>query len=371
MGGVKIRYYVVQKGRAYWQPNAAMEKAGFRRRPLGPPGPDAWAQAETLNAAWDAHRRGEEAKAAEATVSPTSFAGVFKQMRSLDLWQRKKPRTREEWEYAWAILEPVWGSLEMADVDIVLVDRFYKKLRKTYSLHKTHRLMKIFRGLLNFGLKLKVITVDPSESILNTAPSGRTYIWQPEEVELLAVVAWARGFYGLSLAIRVAYDTGLSPVDVRLLTLAQRHNDGRGSYFEINRAKTGKRAFATLSQQTERLLDRYLDVIGVEILATTPIIRHREGGVYSKDQLGDDFRKVRNCLWIADKRVLLDMRRTSNVEAALGGALPQDLSAKGGNTIGQSNKLFETYTPVQLAAVRQADLARPIGRRRMKGDGTD
>jgi hypothetical protein len=55
------------------------------------------------------------------------------------------------------------------------------------------------------------------------------------------------------------------------------------------------------------------------------------------------------------------MRRTSNVEAAAGGAKPQHLSAKAGNTIAQSNALFETYTPVQLAAVRQAEEARKKG----------
>ena len=46
-------------------------------------------------------------------------------------------------------------------------------------------------------------------------------------------------------------------------------------------------------------------------------------------------------------------------------AKPQDLSAKAGNTIGQSNALFETYTPVQLAAVRQADEARKKGRKKL------
>ena len=60
------------------------------------------------------------------------------------------------------------------------------------------------------------------------------------------------------------------------------------------------------------------------------------------------------------------MANAARIEAAVGGAKPQDLSAKGGNTIGHSNALFETYTPVQLAAVRQADEARKKGREKLK-----
>jgi hypothetical protein len=57
------------------------------------------------------------------------------------------------------------------------------------------------------------------------------------------------------------------------------------------------------------------------------------------------------------------MSRTGNVEAAVGGAQPQDLSAKAGNTISVSNALFKTYAPVQLKAVRRADKARKRGRK--------
>ena len=62
----------------------------------------------------------------------------------------------------------------------------------------------------------------------------------------------------------------------------------------------------------------------------------------------------------------MDLRRTGNVEAIAGGAEPAQLSAKLSNTLSQSNQIFDTYSPVQLAAVREADKARIEGRRRMK-----
>ena len=88
--------------------------------------------------------------------------------------------------------------------------------------------------------------------------------------------------------------------------------------------------------------------------------------MYSKDTLGDDFRDVRNKVFPGDSRRLMDLRRTGNVEAVVGGAEPAHLSAKLSNTLSQSNQIFDTYSPVQLAAVREADKARAVGRRRLR-----
>jgi hypothetical protein len=88
--------------------------------------------------------------------------------------------------------------------------------------------------------------------------------------------------------------------------------------------------------------------------------------VYSKDTLGDDFRALRKEVFPTDTRRLMAMRRSGNVEAVIGGAAPVHLAAKLANTLSQSNQIFETYSPVQLAAVRQADKARDVGRRRIK-----
>jgi hypothetical protein len=43
-----------------------------------------------------------------------------------------------------------------------------------------------------------------------------------------------------------AWDTMLSPVDVRRLTRAQLRGDAEGPFFELSRAKTGKAAIGTL-----------------------------------------------------------------------------------------------------------------------------
>lgn len=366
MTHVKIRYYVEIKGRAYWQPTPGMKAEGFAARPLGPPGPAAWARAEELNAAWDAHKAGTDRS---APPRPGSLADVFQRYRGMQAWAVKAPRTREEWWDVWQTLGPIFGDLPVAEIDAELVDRFYARLERVASLHRRHRVMKVFRALLNVAIAMKLTSTNPTEVIRNRAPHGRSAVWRADEVRRLAAAAWKRGYRGLAVAIRLAYDTQLSPVDVRRLTPAQRRQDGRGVYFVTERAKTGRRAYATLSGASAAMLDAYLAGLGVTVLAEAPLIRNRSGQPYTKDKLAADFRAIRAAVLPGDTRQLMDLRRTGNVEAAVGGARPQELSAKAGNTIGTSSQLFETYTPVQLEAVRQADAARERGRAALKRNG--
>jgi hypothetical protein len=60
------------------------------------------------------------------------------------------------------------------------------------------------------------------------------------------------------------------------------------------------------------------------------------------------------------------MRRSGAVEAVRGDATPTKLSAKMANTLSSSNRLHRTYVPVDVAAVRDVDDARALGRERIK-----
>jgi hypothetical protein len=62
----------------------------------------------------------------------------------------------------------------------------------------------------------------------------------------------------------------------------------------------------------------------------------------------------------------MDMRRSGVVEATAGGTDAVGLSAKLANSIGRSNLLHKTYAPVEIEAVRKADVARLQGRRKMR-----
>ena len=386
----KIRYYRLKKGKfAYLEPTPAMQKHGFIRRRLGRDGPEAWAEAERHNQGWDEHRNNPTSGARSAPL-PGSLEDVFQRYRAMAEWRRKAPRTQQEWEWVWHVLAPVFGDIPVARITPEHCDQFYRNLElalaedgQPCASNEGHafaiaedaadgaaaRCTRCGRSgtpAYNVALTMGLITANPSKIVKNVTPRGRTAIWTEQEVELLAETAWKGGYHGLALVIRIAYDAGLQPVDVRQLTLAQKKHDGTGGYFELQRKKTGKAAFATLSGTTETLLETYVEGLGATLTPTAPILRHRSGQPYSKDKLAKDFRTLRDVVFPGDERRLQDLRRTSNVEAAIGGAQPQFLSAKLGNTIAQSSALFETYTPVQLASVRQADAARQQGREKLK-----
>ena len=363
MGSVRIRHYRIRKGRGYWEPTAKMKAAGFRLMPVGPDGPEAWARAERLNLEWDAARKG---LTKTKHYEHATLGWLFAQYRSMGVWAAKEPRTREEWELAWRVIEPVFGDVRTDAIDFPACDTFYAELGRAFSLHKQHRVFKIFRALLEVAIGFRLITANPTHKIANSAPKGRKAIWYEGEVDKLRVAAWDMGYRGLAVAIAIAYDTQMAPVDVRKLTLGMRASDAHGVYFNTARAKTNREVIATLSPGTVELLEQYLANLGFTLPPEQPFIRNRSGHVYSKDTLGDDFRDVRAAVFPGDTRRLMDLRRTGNVEAVIGGAEPSQLSAKLSNTLSQSNQIFDTYSPVQLATVREADKAREEGRRRMK-----
>jgi hypothetical protein len=162
---------------------------------------------------------------------------------------------------------------------------------------------------------------DPSLGVRNKEPERRQTLWAAREAAMLTKGAWRAGYRGLAALIAVAWDSPLSPVDVRGLTGVQRVSDVRGEVFMIARAKTGRAAVASISRTAARILDTYLAQLGAAIAPDAPIFRNRSGRAYSKDTLGHDFRDVRDIVFgPAEPRTLADFRRSGAVEAMRGGA---------------------------------------------------
>ena len=90
---------------------------------------------------------------------------------------------------------------------------------------------------------------------------------------------------------------------------------------------------------------------------------------HTKNSLIDDFADLQRTVFGQDEKCrLMDMRRTGTVEANAGGASVEAIAAKMANSIDQNRKLQKTYMPVNIAAVRAADEARKVGRRRLASE---
>lgn len=356
MGNVRIAYYSVRNGRGYWQPSKVMRGAGFEPIACGLDGPAAWARAEEMNKAW-------RDRCDAAAIPKGSLAEAFAIYRKTPEWEKKAYRTREDWERAWRHIGPVFGDMRPASVTMGQVSKFREAVRASVSEREAHRCIKIWRALWRVAASLKYCeaSADPSQGVRNTEPEKRQRVWSHIEVRRLIKTAWRAGYKGLAATMAIAWDSSLSPVDVRSLTPAQR---GAGDVFALDRAKTGRAAVATLSRASSRVLDTYIAGLACEIAPDAPILRNRSGRAYSKDTLGDDFRDVRAIAFgAAETRTLADFRRSGAVEALRGGASMTQIGQKLANDVGANPALARTYTPVDLASVRAVDNARKMARK--------
>jgi len=173
------------------------------------------------------------------------------------------------------------------------------------SEREAFRVIKVWRSLWQqmalFGLCDGAR--DPGRAFANSQPPPRQAVWREGEAVRLVKTAWRSGYHGLAACMAVAQDSQLSPVDARSLKGGQLHRDPVGVYFTVDRAKTGRRALATLSRRAERVLTSYMKALP-ELMADAAIFR-------------------------------------------------------------KSNFLHNTYAPVQLVRVREADAARKRGRRKL------
>jgi hypothetical protein len=89
-------------------------------------------------------------------------------------------------------------------------------------------------------------------------------------------------YYGLAALMAVAWDSQLSPVDNRSLTLAQVRGDAVGPFFALAGTKTGTAAAATLTPWSQAILIAYLKKFGADLLDTAPLFWTRDGRPISR-----------------------------------------------------------------------------------------
>ena len=362
-----------------------MQALGFTSIPCGPDGPGAWAIAEEWERRWQATRNGETPSPAmvssenlspeqseELTVyPPRSLGEAFRRYRRTHEWAGKAPRTREDWWRAWNRVKPIFGDTDPRTVTLENISAWRKAIEDTVSLREAHRALKIWRALwkVSAALGYCIRDADPSLGVRNVAANARSSTWAEGEAVRLYKRAWREGYHGLAALIAVAWSTQLSPGDVRALRASQLVKDVSGAAFFAERAKTGKPVGGGLNDRALAAMQAYLEKLGVELHEEAYIFRNRSGAPYSKDTLGDDFRKVRIATFGGrEKRTLADFRRSGAQEAIAGDATPAALAHAMGNTLSASNALFATYCPVNRATIQSVMEARRRGRAKLRGN---
>jgi hypothetical protein len=312
------------------------------------------------------------ANSEELTIyPPRSLGEAFRRYRGTDEWKKRKaPSTRDDWWRGWKRIKPIFGDCDPRTVRLDDISAWRGMVENKVSLREAHRALKIWRALWKVAAALGycVRDADPSLGVRNSAAKGRSERWAEGEVARLAKRAWRMKYYGLVAVICVAWDTQMSPGDVRALRASQMATAGEGQLFFTERGKTGVPVGGLLSARSMRVLAAYLEKLGVTLTGEAYIFRNRSGAPYSKDTLGDDFRDIRATEFGSLERRMLgyDFRRSGAVEAIAGKATPAELSHAMGNTLSASNALFATYVPVNVTSINSVFEARKKGRKALR-----
>jgi len=297
-----------------------------------------------------------------------------------NVWTKDQQK-RDDWPRAWRHLAPVVGDFKPKQVTPAVLLSLRTMVAQKFSETEAHRVIKVWRALYVRMMAL-IGESDPSLAFTNKQPDARNVFWIYDEVVQLVDRAVVEGKLGLAAMMAVAWDTMMSPIDVRTLKKSLLAYDDVGPYFKLERAKTGKAAAGTMTAWSQKILAQYLDALaakGIELHDSTQIFwtmgwvpgaaggRPRPPSPYLKRKAEEDFAEIRTLVFGADEaRVLSDMRRSGAIEADAGGVTKEDLAHKMANSIDANKRLQKTYTPTNNPAVRRADEARVKGREALR-----
>ncbi len=370
MARIDIRHLVPQpNGAYYYQATPAMRAAGMASEALGKDLTAAIQRAGALNDQWDEIRKAlKEGKKAEAEGNaprPGTLDWLTQKMRDPEdpEWAEKGERTIEEIDRALGFLQPIFGAASMNAVTPDQAIRFYGKLLLKEGRHKAALVMKWWRYYYNYGLRRhpRIVTHNPTLAVRVKKPKPRMVHWQPAQVRAAILGAWRRRWYGVAVAVALAYDTGLRPQDLRALTPRGLGTDRvtltpkKTDHLE---GRDEPRDFP-IWPETVRLIERYKRRFGAILPADMPLLRSVSGRPFnSRHHLAKQLRIVLRAAGIPDAVQLRDLRRTGNIEAVAGGATGPQLAARLDHAIERGEQILDTYAPPSFEAAKAAQDAR-------------
>jgi integrase len=283
---------------------------------------------------------------------------IYDFMRSAGFFDRSTAR-QEEIEYSSGIIAEIFGRSPLKSITPDDVDRFYSACRRKYSEHKSARLMKDLRFLFNRALKLRLIYYNPALAVTVKAPAPRKVYWEHEQVEKAICTGLEIGFDGAAIALAVAYDTGLSPADIRALTVG----DVADGAWTGRRIKTGEGFNVELWPETLAMVKAYHKKLGVIPMKDALLVRTRRGKPFTKDRLGRDVRHILRNAGIPNIIQMRDLRRTVATEMVESGVTDAEIEAAMGVSSRTSGVWRKTYAPASETMARNARTKRNTNRK--------
>ena len=392
----KPKYFKVRRnGRAFFElGRARAERAGVKSSvALGPYENEPESTKKRVRAkAWALYAEWLE-KSGQPVAAPSLSSGAlvagsvgqfFQIYRTKEAWRRKEPATQKEWEYCWGqrqkdgkryfrpfSIGAYWADTQIDQVSPDDFERFYLECEQHGGGYYRWRMVRIARALFNAAIAYHIIEKNPGYVLKNRAPKGRTQFWTSDEINKLIRVAFERGNDSVGLAIWIAWETAMSPVDIRTLVLSTVRFNGETHWFQAQRRKTAHRGeevgqiFGVISPELYKALMAYYDALPDRVKGDDePILRTSRSLVkFNRVRLTNQFAAVRlEAFGEDEKRQFRDIRRSANLEADLGGASVEDRAAVLANAMDKSPQLDAVYTPPTVERARKVAEQRRAGR---------
>lgn len=362
---MKIQYSTVRGGRRFWElgKKRAQGTAAPAYQALGVEGVDAQRKALEYYDIYKKSFGGEEGDRLGG-FPPGSLGACWTLWSRSEDYLEKAVATRAEYERSWNhYICPDFGRTVVTKISVGLSEDFQRKLKKTLSPSEAWRTIKIWRALLRMLEKRQIVARAPIGAVSNPLPHGRGQFWVAAEINLLLRACKLLKWETMGLLVRVAWETAMSPIDCRTLSISMLKQDPGGWYVDRVRTKTQAETKPPISEELAADLMAYAKRLPVEPIPSSPLFRNPQGRAFSRSYMAHQFADLRRVAFgKKERRQFLDIRRSANLEAALGGASAEDRAAALGNALHKSKSLDAVYTPPTVAAARKASKARDRGR---------
>jgi integrase len=339
----------------FYKPSPAMRGKGYFSEPLGTDEAKAIARAQELNARWDEDRANEGQEPVERVVQG-SVTWLIERFQSDPTWYKARaPRTREQMDWAFKQIDPLFGKLKVRDIERKHLRAYYNDVRINGSITKAEKVMKWFNRLLEYAVESGVTEYNIGARMKIESPEHRTVTWNPDEIEAVIAEALEEKIApsgnriparpSVALAVAIAYDTSLPLQDVLSLTW-DRYDKRAGELNVVQKKNRGNRRLCLpLTERTRAMLnDRERSV--------SYIIVNEETGKPYPDRMsfGKVFRKVKTRAGIKRQVTFHDIRRTMLTEMGSRGATHVEIASFSGHSV--NSPILKVYVQPTGEAAR-------------------
>lgn len=361
-----IQYLTTRAGkhgatRFYWQPSAALKRAGWALVSLGTDQDTAIKAAQALNnqvADWKAGgeaKKGTAAarKAVTAHMARNTVGGLIAEFRLRHL-PTLEASTQRTYNDCLKTIERWAGKAPIAAIDIERVETFQKELSKPAKPGGPERItrqastMRVARTLFKWGIKKRLMpNSNPFSEVAIKTPDARDQIWPDHCIEAMVAAADAAGNASIGTAVLLAANTGQREGDI----LKLQWNQWQAGRIRLRQGKTrvwvGVRAVAQLRQRLDALADANR---ARTVPATTILTRETDGAAYPAHYFQTEFKRIKLLAIAAgaadlDGLQYRDLRRTCIVRLAEAGVDLPGIAAISGHQIESCKRILETYLP--------------------------